>query len=109
MSSTELAGRMGLVQQAIARLERGEVNETIQLDTLRRAAEALECDLVYALVPRTTLTDSVTTQARRKATALLHQVGHQSRLEDQEITNEELQVQVEDLAARYLDHRGLWS
>ena len=39
---------------------------TIKLDTLRRAAAALDCDLVYYLVPRTTLEDTAQRQARQQ-------------------------------------------
>ena len=56
MSSTELAARMGVTQSWIPAMERNEVDGSIRLDTLRRAADALDCDVVYTLVPRTSLT-----------------------------------------------------
>src|SRR5665647_390075 len=55
MSSKELADRMGIIQQAIRELEQSELHETIKLETLQRAANALECELVYSLVPRRSL------------------------------------------------------
>ena len=36
----------------VYRLEKAESESTITLRTLRRGAEALDCDLVYALTPR---------------------------------------------------------
>src|SRR5450755_849942 len=71
MSTTELAARMGISQSRIPELERGEVAGSVKLDTLGRAANALDCDLVYVLVPRTTLESSVHAQAQRQATARL--------------------------------------
>src|ERR1700722_17273494 len=67
MSSTELASRMTVGQSTISGLERSEVRGTIKLETLRRAAGALDCDVLYYLVPRTTLEDTVQRRARSKA------------------------------------------
>src|SRR5262245_27532719 len=55
MSSRQLANRMGQSQPAVTKLERSEASGGARLDSLRRAADALDCDLVYALVPRTSL------------------------------------------------------
>jgi len=109
MSSTELAARLGVSQQSIPGLERSELQDTIKLETLRRVANALDCDLVYFLLPRAKLNDAVMVQARRKAAHLLAPVAHHSRLEDQTLTNDDTEAQIEDLAARFIDHRGLWS
>lgn len=67
MTTRQLGRRMGVAHTSVAGLEHGEVAGTIKLETLRRAAAALECDLVYALVPRRPLTETVWTQARQRA------------------------------------------
>jgi transcriptional regulator with XRE-family HTH domain len=43
---------MGVRKTEVYRLEKSEIESKIILGTLRRAAEALDCDLVYALTPR---------------------------------------------------------
>jgi transcriptional regulator with XRE-family HTH domain len=48
----EFARRLGVKQREIFRLEKSEEDSRIELGTLRRAAEALDCELVYALTPR---------------------------------------------------------
>jgi len=48
----EIARRLGVSRREIFRLERSEAASSIQLDTLRRAAEAMDCELIYALTPR---------------------------------------------------------
>jgi transcriptional regulator with XRE-family HTH domain len=58
---------MGVTQSTVADLEASEVHGTIRLDTLRRAADALDCDVAYFLIPRTSLDEMVVSQARRKA------------------------------------------
>ena len=109
MSSTALASRMGISQQTVSEMERSENLDTIKLETLRRVADALECDLVYALVPRTSLDDSVRRQARRRAEQHLAAVAHHSRLENQEVSDNLTAAHLEDLAAQFAERRGLWS
>lgn len=109
MSATELADRMGVVQSRITAIEHGEVAGTIKLDTLRRAANALDCDLYYALVPRTPLNDAVHDQARRKAVVVLEGVAHHMRLEDQNVSERDRDDAVASLAEELIDTRGLWT
>jgi len=109
MSSTELAARMGVAQPRVPGIERGELDGTIRLDVLRRAAEAMDCELAYFLVPRTTLDQAVRTQARRKAARHLAPISHHMRLEDQEVSEPLESAQLDDLATQFIDRRGLWS
>jgi predicted DNA-binding mobile mystery protein A len=52
MPALELARRMGVQEQEVYRMERAEAKSRIELGSLRRAAEALDCELIYALTPR---------------------------------------------------------
>lgn len=108
MSTTELGRRMGVSQQSVVELEQGEGRSTVQLDTLARAAAAMDCELVYAIVPRTSLEEIVQARAHGKARQLLSTVDHHSRLEDQSVSDAELAAQVNDVAADLIDRRGLW-
>ncbi len=109
MSSTELGGRLGISQQTIAEFERNERQGTIQLETLRRVADALECDMAYFLVPRQGLEGMVHERAAEKARSYLSDVSHHSRLEDQQLEDTRELQQIQDLAAQFVDRRGLWS
>ena len=108
MSATQLAQRLGVSQQRVAALEQGELQLATQLNTLTRVANALDCELVYALVPRTSLTEMVEEQAKRKAVQHLRWVAHHSRLEDQ-ADNSNLDDQIKDLAEEFKSRRDLWS
>src|SRR4029079_14724254 len=55
MTGVQLASRLGVRPQTLNLIEKSEAEGTIQLKTLRRAAEALDCTLVYALVPKGSL------------------------------------------------------
>ena len=110
MSSTELAARIGVTQSRVPAMEQAEVSGSIRLDTLERAARALDCRLVYALVPNSPLEDTVWNQARRRAVRHLADVAHSMRLEDQAVTDTDCAAeQIDELAARFVDRRGLWT
>ena len=109
MTAAELAGRMGVTQPTVAELETSEQQSRITLDSLQRAAAAMECQLVYALVPISSLDATVHAQARRNAIVHLDKVAHSSRLEGQEVDRDLLETQLQELSKRALEHRGLWS
>ena len=109
MSSTELAARIGVSQQSVSQMEHSEVQDTITLDTLRRAANALNCDLVYLLEPRTSLDEAVREQAHKKAARHLAPLAHHSRLEDQALSDDDEAAQLEEFATLFVDRKGLWS
>jgi predicted DNA-binding mobile mystery protein A len=108
MSGADLALRMGVAQPNIAQLEKSETNRTIQLDTLRRAATAMDCTLVYALVPNGSLDEIVRRRARAVAERELAATDQSMRLEAQVPPTELREDLVEDLAERLIDTRRLW-
>src|SRR6202044_3782672 len=83
MSAAALGGRLGVTAGAVTRLEQSEAADRIQLDTLRRTADALGCDLVYLLVPRRPLDVVVRDRARELARRQTAAVEQTMRLEDQ--------------------------
>jgi predicted DNA-binding mobile mystery protein A len=107
MSAAVLAARLGTTAGAVTRLEQSEAADRIHLDTLRRAADALGCDLVYLLVPRRPLTATVQERAREVARVQAAAIEQTMRLEDQATGRTS---ELEDrLAARLLERGGLWS
>src|ERR1700692_1880677 len=76
MTGVQFAKRLKIRPQSVEKLEKSEANGSIQLKTLRRAAEALNCTLVYALVPNTSLEDAVRERARKIAKRDLDRVAH---------------------------------
>jgi predicted DNA-binding mobile mystery protein A len=84
MSLGDLATRLGTTHQSVSMLEQSERAGQIRLSSLRRAADALDCDLAYVFIPRSgTLQAAVDTQARRQLVAHVQATAHSQRLEDQ--------------------------
>ena len=111
MSSAQLAARMHISRQSLEALEVREAAGTATVEALQRAADALDCDLVYALIPRQgSLDEMVTTQARRLAERLVGRAGHTMALEQQTVAVTETEQQIAVLTRRLLAEwpRGLW-
>jgi predicted DNA-binding mobile mystery protein A len=107
MSASVVADRLGTTPGALIRLEQSEAGDRIRLETLRRAADVLGCDLVYVLVPRRPLTDVVHDRARQVAHRQLAAVEQSMRLEDQ--ATGDTSVMEEQLARQLMEQGGLWN
>jgi predicted DNA-binding mobile mystery protein A len=101
--------RLKVTQQSATELEDSERAGTITLAALRRAANALDADLVYAVVPRKKLRETIAARARQLAKERVSSIAHSMRLEAQGLSEKELAEQVEELA-RDLERRPreLW-
>lgn len=109
MTAEQLGDRMGVSQPTVQKLEVSEVEDTIQLKTLRRAAEALDCELVYALVPREPLRKIYDTAARELARRELGGISHSMALEDQAIDDDDEDERLRRYIEDELDPRELWA
>jgi predicted DNA-binding mobile mystery protein A len=107
MSSEQLARRLGVKQPSVVALEQSEAKGTIALATLRRVAEALDCTLVYVLVPNQPLETIV----RDRARILLHRrrapVEHSMLLEDQAVSAKDSEARLDEFV-RETNPSRLW-
>ncbi len=101
------AGRLGISGSTLHKSEQSEAEERITLGQLRKLADGLDCELVYALVPRKPLTEVVQERAKQLAKEEVYGVAHTMSLEDQRPTDERIQKQVARRADELL--RGKWS
>jgi predicted DNA-binding mobile mystery protein A len=110
MSGQQLGKRLGVSRMRVATMEQAEVTGATTLKTLRRAAEAMDCVLVYALVPRTSLKETLQKQARHKAGQDIARASRTMALEDQTLARNESDKAVESAAAALLDKmpKTLW-
>lgn len=107
MSSSQMAQRLGQTRQRVLFLEKGEVDGKITLNTLRNAADALGCELVYCLVPRTDLEIMVSTRAREIASAEASRIEKTMALENQSVGESSRERLVQTLLERMSEKR-LW-
>ena len=87
MTAIQLAKRLGVSQPRITKMETNE--ENLKLSTMKKTAEAMNCEFVYYFKPKTTFQNLVEEQAQKKAAEILKSVNINMALEDQEISADE--------------------
>lgn len=106
MTTAQLGKRMGVSQPRIVDIEKSEKGGTITLDTLERAANAMDCKLVYAFVPRVSLEKIIEEKARDIAKQRLDVTGHTMALEAQGTTAEDKQDLLERMVRQIVEKAG---
>jgi predicted DNA-binding mobile mystery protein A len=110
MSGAALARRLGMSTAGLRKLEVAEANEVITLASLRKLAQALDCELHYALVPRISLAQQLQERAETVAKAQLGPIKHSMALEDQSVQGPWNQLQTDAVVKDLLEgsRRELW-
>ena len=111
MSSYVLADRLGCSRANITTIEQRERKGTISLETLEQVAQAMNCKLVYCLVPLEPLDTILEKQARSIAKKRVKIINHSMSLEQQGLTQKQLQQQENDLVQELLqgNPKKLWN
>ena len=107
MSSEQLGRRLGIKQPSVIAIEQSEAKGTIELATLRRVAAALDCTVVYALVPNKPLETIVRDRARAVIRHRMAAVEHSMLLEDQAVTSTLTESQLDEFIRETVPSR-LW-
>lgn len=111
MPANVYAQKLGITSGGLASLEKAEANQTITLASLHKMADALGCELQYALVPRQSLQEQLRERAAAQADAQLRPIAHSMALEDQAVQGQARQLQREMLIQELLNgpRRKLWA
>jgi predicted DNA-binding mobile mystery protein A len=110
MTTAQLGQRLGVVQSRVIAIEQAEAKGTITLNSLEKAAQALDCRLVYALVPRQPLEDMIQQRASLLAKSRLKSTGHTMALEAQGVDAADESEQLKRLIRQLVEKSGskLW-
>lgn len=109
MTGPQLGKRLGVTPQTVEAMQKSEASGSIQLATLRRAAEAMGCTLVYALMPNTSFEDAVKQRARKIAMRDLARVAHSMKLEAQATGDADKEARIEAYIRDAIKDRDLWN
>lgn len=97
----ELAHRLRKAPSVTASLERSEAEYRITLGSLRDAADALGCQLVYAIIPKNgSIQELAESRARQRASENVRSVEHTMALEDQAVGK--VQEKIDEETSRLL-------
>lgn len=83
MSAADLGDRLGITRQSVLTLEESESEGRAGMDSLKRAAEAMDCSFVYAFIPNTSLENILHRQIEKVVAEKVKKVSHSMKLEDQ--------------------------
>ena len=111
MTARQLAGRLGISQQSVARIEKDELSGSVTIKTMRRVADSLDCVFVCGFVPRSSLEATVRRQAEQLASRRLAQASQTMALEDQGLKAEENKKVLSGMVDELVDElpSNLWS
>jgi predicted DNA-binding mobile mystery protein A len=82
-----LAAKLGLTRQSYAQLETAKARRAIRLKSRQRAAEAMECEVVYFVVPRAGVAESFADLAARHDSARAHLAATEPSTEQRQLNH----------------------
>ncbi|MBE9548439.1 MAG: mobile mystery protein A [Proteobacteria bacterium] len=106
MTTAQVAARMGVSQPRVVEIEKAEKAGATTLNTLERAAQAMDCQLIYAFVPKKPLVQLIEDRARIIAKQRMMTTGHSMALEAQSVSYDDEKEQFEQMVRRIVDKAG---
>lgn len=101
LSIRQLADRVGVGHGSINQIEKREPKRRVTLESLEQVARAMDCKLVYAIVPQEsadTLENIIERKALEAAAKILAGVAHTMRIEAQGTSKKELEAEIKRIA-----------
>jgi predicted DNA-binding mobile mystery protein A len=106
LSIRQLAERVGVSHGSINQLEKREAMRKVTLESLDQAARAMDCKVVYAVVPANnsdTLDEILRRHAIEAATQILKEVSHSMRMEGQGTSVRQLNDEIQRIATDLIE------
>ena len=101
INTRQLAKRCGVQHSSILRMEKNEAQDKVSIESLKKIASAMDCQLVYAIVPKTeynSLEKIIDHRSNLLANKLIKKVHHTMQLEAQGNSPKEIKAQTKKLA-----------
>lgn len=106
LSVRQLADLVGVSRGSINQLEKREPQKRVTLESLEMVARAMNCKVVYAIVPQDSsalLEDIIENKAMVAAEKILKDVSHSMRLEAQGTTEKQMKAEVKRIASELIE------
>lgn len=107
MTLQKLAERAKVSKPTIAQAERSEAKGKVTIETLKKLAEAMECEFVYAFVPKKTIKITLKERALEKAKRILLEADTHMTLEDQRV-EQDIKARIGRLADTLIENGDVW-
>ena len=107
MTLRTLAKSTGLSPATVQQIEKREKAGRVTIETMQKIAAAMECDFVYAFIPKQELADFLKKKATAKATRIIREADVHMTLEDQRVS-EDIKVRIDRIAEDLLAKGDIW-
>lgn len=107
LTLSELGNLVSLSTASVAQAERREVEGQVSLSTLKKMAHAMDCELIYAFVPKKDIKTMVHDQAFEKARKTLGIADLHMKLENQKVEGDE-EERIGRLAKKFMEKGDIW-
>ncbi len=84
----KLGDLSGLTLPSVAQAERGEIQGKLTIETLRKMAEAMNCDFIYTFAPKSDMNEFIQKKAYEKARKILTRADLHMSLENQKVQSD---------------------
>lgn len=102
MSAAQLGRRLGKTRALVSNTEKAELDGGVTLRTMQSMAEAINCRFVYAFVPEESAETIIRRRAREKAEQRVMEASGHMALEQQAISQSQIEFEIERLAENIL-------
>ena len=111
MSGAQLARRMGVTRGLVSNTEKAELSGSVTLKNMQQMAQAMDCRLIYAVVPQGKVEDIIRKRAFAKAKEMVSETNIHMALEEQTLSDEKIRFEIERLATEMIDkmNSDLWN
>lgn len=103
----KLGDLCGLSIPTIAQAERREVEGNLTIETLRKTAEAMNCEFIYMFAPKSDMNEFINQQAYQKAQRILGRADLHMSLEDQKVKSP-LEERIVKLQKKLITEGKVW-
>ena len=107
MTLGTLAGAARLSPATVQQIEKRETAGKVTLATMRRLAAVMDCEFIYAIVPRRGLKDLLKEKAAIKAARIVREADVHMTLEDKKVSAD-IKERIESITDELLAKGDIW-
>lgn len=107
MTLGKLGKICGLAPSTIAQAEHRELEGKVTVETLKKAAEAMNCEFIYTFVPKSDLNAFIENAAYEKAKRIVTNADLHMTLEDQKV-KVDLELKIQRLKQKLISEGKVW-
>lgn len=107
LTLNDLSQLVSLTPANVAQTEKREKEGKVSVTTLKKMAQAMECELVYSFVPKKEIKKIIHDRAYDKAKRALRRADFHMALENQKVMGDE-EERIENLAKKLIEKGNVW-